>query len=298
MISALNMELEAVRTVLSNDVNEVGVYIDAKRDTGSYYTVVALSSSKIAKEIAGRMAITGLFSQNSDFIGSFTQRDVLHLVFNYHEESRLVNRESLYAPNFTKRKEAALSLLAALGETEMSADIGMLLLTDENVNITPDGKIYLNYFLDFGKFSPSVQQDSYYREAAGFTFGILTREYAEKYDAQVEMYPHELRLMYKKMQNKAFRSLSQIMAFVRTLPESPSEQRFGLMRLVGAADTLKGYLLKNPANLFIAAMVIVTLGYLGYQIAVRVAAGRNMRENTVYVGMQQIGEVYLGEENV
>jgi hypothetical protein len=298
MINALNMELEIVRTVLVSDVSEVSVYSDTKRDTGSYYTVVSVYSKSVAKDLAGRIAIAGLFGGNGDFVGSFTHKDALHLVFLYHRESTLANREALYAGTFVKRREIALNFLAALAETEIPGDLGRLLVSDRNVNLTPDGKVYLNYFLDFKGFTPSDEQDSFYRAAAEYAFDILTREYAAKYDNQVEQYPHELRLMYKKLQNKAFRSLSQIIAFVRTLPDKPAEQRFGIMKLAGTATAVKDLLLKRPANLFLAIVVIMTLGYLGYQVAIRAMASKSMEENTVYVGMQQIGEVYLGEEDI
>jgi len=298
MISALNMELEIVRTVFRNDINEAGVYTDIKRDTGNYYTVVSIYSKSVAKDITGRMALKGLFSQNRDFIGSFTHRDALHLVFAYYPESRLMNKEAFYAPTFAKRKDIALSFLTALAETELRGDVGRLLITGENVNITPDGKVYLNYYLNFQGFIPAEAEDAYHRDAADFAFGILTREYAAKYEQQVEMYPHELRLMYKKTQNKSFRSFSQIMAFVNSLPDKPAEQRFGMTRLLGVLEGLRNFVIKNPANLFLVVVVLITLGYLGYQLAVRAITSRDMKENTVYVGMQQIGEVYLGEENV
>lgn len=298
MIRALNMELEIVRTVFRSQVNEVSVYADVKRDSGTHYTVISIFSKSVAKEIAGRITLNGLFTQNSDFLGSFTHRDSLCLVFLYHPESRLANKEALYAPSFAKRKEVALSFLTALAETEIGGDIGKLLISDANVNISPEGKVYLNYFLDFSEFTPSPDPDDFYRDAAGFAFDILAREYAAKYEQQMELYPNELRLMFKKTENRAFKSHSQIMAFVRTLSDEPKEQRFGIMRLVDRLDKIKDFLLKNPVNFFLVAVVLVTVGYLGYQVAIRAMASRNIKENTVYVGMQVIGEVYLGEENV
>ena len=298
MISALGMELDMVRVVFKGALNEVGVYIDAKRDTGTYYTVVSIFSKPLAKLIAERIAVDGLFGQNGDFIGSFTHKDALHLVFVYRDESRLAYREALYAATFAKRKEVALNFLAALAETEIRGDVGMLLISDENVNLMPDGKIYLNYCFDFTKFSPNTTQDDFHSKAGSYVFDVLTREYAAKYEQQVEMYPHELRLMFKKIQNRAFRSLSQIMMFIKALPDKPAEQKFGIARLLGAFGRMKAFLSKNPSSLFLVSLVIVTAIYLGYQIVIRVMADRNTRENTVYVGMRQIGEVYLGEENV
>ena len=298
MINALNMEFEIVRTVLGNDSTEVSVYIDAKRDSGTHYTIISILSKSIAKDIAERMAVGGLFSQNRDFVGSFTHRDALHLVFHYYPESRLANKEALYAPSFAKRKGIALSFLTALAETEIRGDIGRLLITGDNVNISPDGEVYLNYFLDFNKFIPSPDQDDFYRDAAKFAFDILSREYAVKYEQQTELYPNELRLMYKKTKNRTFKSYSQIMAFIKTLSDMPKEQRVGIMRLLGVFERIRSFLFKNPANLFLAVVVAVTLGYLGYQLMIRATAEKSAKENTMYVGMQTIGEVYLGEKDV
>ena len=298
MISALNMELDIVRTVFSGELNEVGVYIDTKRDTGTYYTVVTIFSTPLAKVIAKRIAVDGLLGQNSDYMGSFTHKDTLNLVFLYRDESKLMYKEAIYAATFAKRKEIALGFLTALAETELRGDIGMLLISDENINLTSDGMVYLNYCLDFTEFSPSATLDDFHAKAGSYAFDILTSEYAAKYERSVEMYPHELRLMYKKIQNRVFRSLSQIMAFIKALPDKPEEQRFGIARLANGVKKAIAYVSKNPAGLFLLCLVAVTVVYLGYQIVIRVMSDKTTRENTIYVGMQQIGEVYLGEENV
>ena len=298
MIGALNMELATVRTVLKNEVCEVSVAIDEKRDTGAYCTVVSISSTPVAKEIAARIAVNGLFGQNRDFIGSFTHKDSLHLVFAYQQENLLTATQSIYAGTFQKRKEIALRFLAALAETELEGDIGRLLINGRNINLTPQGLVSLNYFLDFSEFIPMNGNDHFYRDAAAYAFGILAREYELKYSGEVDMYPQELRLMHKKLHNRAFRSLSQVIAFVRGLPENPTEQRFGVMKAVDAAKGVRAFVMRNPTRLFLIAVVAVTVGYLGYQLAIRAVSRQNIRENTVYVGMHQIGEVYLGEEDL
>jgi len=306
MIQALNMELEIVRTVLRNDVNEICVCTNT--DTGaadggtvgkSYYTVISIFSKSIAKEIASRMAVSGLFAHISDFVGSYTHKDALHLVFAYNPESRLAYKEALYAPTFVKRKEIALSILSALAETEMRGEAGKLLLSEENLNLTADGKVYFNYFLDFENMKlPEGPENGveFYRDAAKLAADVLSREYEAKYDGRAAMYPNDLRLMYKKVNTGAFRSISQIMAFVKTLPDKPVEQRFGVMRMAGVFEGFFRLIFGKPANLLLTAVVLITLVYLGYQIAVRVTAGQDTKRNTVYAGMTQIGDIYLGED--
>lgn len=297
MMLALNMELETVRTVLRNDVNEVAVCADTCRDTGAYYTVVSIFSSKISKELAGKMAYPGLFAHNGDFVGSFTHRDALCLVFAHRPENRLLSRESLFAPSFPKRKELALGFLTALAETEITGNIGSLLLTDENVHIGPDGKVYLNYFFDFAKLGRD-SPDDFFRDAARYAFGILAREYSARHDGQVDFYPSELRLMFKKIENNSFRSFTQIMAFIKGLSDTQKEPRRGFMRVADTFAGFRSYLAANPSGFFLIVVVVVTLAYLAYQLSIRYAASRDTKENTVFVGMQTIGEVNLGEEFV
>ena len=303
MIQALNMEFETVRTVLKNDVNAVDVCVDVSAGADARYTLVSITSEFVAKDMIKRIAVDGIFAQNGDFIGSFTHKNALYLVFRYYPESLLHHKEALYAPTFANRKEAAVNILAALAETEIPGDLGKLLLTEGNVNLTPDKKAYVNYFLDFTpyeeleKYRGVSGQDLFYRDAALYIADFLCIEYAVKYDQQTAMYPDEVRLMYRKAESRSFRSYSQIILFIKELSDKPKPRRFGIMRIITVFEKLMAFILSNPMNLFIAIVVLVTLIYLGYQLAVRGIAGKKARENTYYAGIETIGEIDLGEED-
>ena len=43
MFPALNMELEIVRTVLKNPVNDIYVCTDLRKNTGTFYTMVSIA---------------------------------------------------------------------------------------------------------------------------------------------------------------------------------------------------------------------------------------------------------------
>lgn len=297
LISALNMELEAIRTVLTNDVNELTVCADRKRETGVYYTVISIKSGKVSKMIAQRINTEGLFTSNNDFVGSFIYLDTLNLVFHYHKESLLKSREALYAASFADRKAIVMNLLVALAETETTGNIGTLLLNDRNINVGPGGQIYLNYFMDFAQLCRDDADEIYYRNVADCAFMILSREYETKHDRNIEYYPQELRLFYKKIESKIFHSYNHIMTFVRSLPDKPQEERFGVWRLIGRTEGIVNYVKANAMTFFLSVTLIITLGFLANQIYIRVRAGKSTQENTTYVGMDTIGEVYLADEN-
>lgn len=298
MFTALNMELDIVRSVLKNEVNEVSVCADRLRDSDVFYTLISVHSRALRKELARRMATSGLFLSNSDFVGSFTYRDSLNLVFRYHSESNFLNKEVLYAETFADRKAIALSFLTAMAETQLQGDIGSLLLAERNINIGPGGKVYLNYFLDFAELPSDCSEKDFYRGVAEFTFGILGREYAVKYDGQVEEYPDELRLLHRKTLLGTFRSYNQIMTSVKALSDKQREQRRGVMRALDWLLKLKDFVAAHTMEVFLGVVVAVALFFLGNYLVTRLSASRDTRENTAFVGLQEIGEVYLGDEEV
>ncbi|MDL2232098.1 hypothetical protein LJC63_00770 [Ruminococcaceae bacterium OttesenSCG-928-L11] len=301
MYTALNMELDIVRTVLKNEVNEVSVCVDRTRESDVFYTLISIAAGPLRKEIAKRMATTGLFVSSNDFVGSFTHRDSLNLVFHYNRENHFLNKEILYAENFRDRKRIAINFLTAMAETQLDGDIGCLLLTERNLNIGPGGKVYLNYFLDFKELPVELSgedggQDSFYLKAAEFAFGILSREYEAKYDGQVRDYPNELRLFHKKMTFKTFHSYSQIMAMIKGMSDVPREQRRGIFRLLDKLLGARSFVAGHTMEVFLTVVVVVTLCYLGYNLAQWVRVTRDTRENTFFVGLREIGEVYLADE--
>ena len=81
MLEALNMQLDPVRTVLTNEVNQITVCVDRKRTSGVFYTVISITASEVRRRIAYLIATTGLFTNNNDFIGSFTSGEASNLVF-------------------------------------------------------------------------------------------------------------------------------------------------------------------------------------------------------------------------
>ncbi len=298
MLSALNMELESVRTVFRNEVNDASVFIDKKRDSGVYYTVLSIFDKEISKDIVFRMSVSGLFSKNSDFIGSFSDKDALCLVFVYHPENRLLQREKININNFPKRRDMVLSLITEIAKTELTGDIGRLMLNEININISPDGDVYLNYFLDFSRLRQPRQDGAFFYELSSYVFELLSRDFEQRLNGEIERYPNELRLMYKKVTSRAFTSFNQLITFVKSLPDTLRVRRTGLARILDLFTSCYKYIVGKPMNVFILIIVTVTLVFLVYQLSVRAVYTRRTRENTFYSGMEMIGNVYLGEENI
>lgn len=91
MIPALGMELETVRTVLQNQVNDIYVCTDLSGETGVFYTVIAIRDAAVRKTVTEKLNTGRLFFSNQDFLGSFVYESRLNLVFRYYHRKSPVS---------------------------------------------------------------------------------------------------------------------------------------------------------------------------------------------------------------
>jgi len=298
LTEALNMKLETVRTVLRNEVNEIIVCVDKNRATDVFYTMISITSPPVRRQLAQRIGADGLFTSNSDFIGSFTRGEEFCLVFLYRPENRLSTHEQMYAANFVARKEMAQNLLIACAETQITGSVGVLLLDDRNINVGSDRSVYFNYFLDFKNWNPELDESQFYHDVGQTVFELLSREFEAKYAGDLDSYPSELQILYKKTQNRDFRSFSGILTFVKALPDEPRELFTGWRAFWEKCKDLWQWIKNHSMTIFVVAIIAVTMGYLAYQIIARISASKAIEKNVTYAGMDNIGEVYLGDEDI
>lgn len=294
MQETLSLQLEAVRTVLQNSVNTVSVCVDRSRETGVFYTQIAIVEPKIRREVAGLLVTNAALQGNRDFIGSFTRGDALNLIFLYRPENRLLSHEELYGVDFVHRREMAVNLLTACAETQMEGPLGLLLLNERNLNLGIQGDIYFNYFLDFADWQPEKPPERFYSALAARVFALLARAYPA---GSIDDYPAELQVLYRKADAGAFYSIGSVLSFVRALPDAPQLPRRGLARVLDRLGQMLDALRRHSMAIFLGVLVAATLGYLCWQVALRVSARRAAQANIVYQGLAQIGEVDLGDEN-
>lgn len=296
MIQTLNMDLEVVRTVLKNEGTEISVCRDRKRDSGVFYTVISVQDPEIRKELARRMAENHLFDSNSDFIGTFTFRGSFNLVFTYQPENRFSAREEEWCRSFADRKKLAESYLVACAEIGITGGIGELILEESNINLSPTGEVYFNYFLNFDKLRDWDNEGNFYRTIGTRVYDILSGGYKVQLDGDFERYPSEIQLFYRKTEAKSFASINHLLTFVRELPDEPEEQVTGFRRQLKRLEGGIGWIQQHSSTLFLLTLVLITIVFAVYQIAIRIRAGKNAEKILEFVGLTTIGEVYLGDE--
>jgi hypothetical protein len=295
MFPALNMELEIVRTVLTNEVNDIYVCTDLLKNTGVFYTMISIHDARYRKIVTEKLNTEQIFFSNKDFLGSFLYENRLNLVFRYYHESLLSLLGNVYLVEFTDCKTAALNLVAACAQSGAEADIGILLLNDRNINLSKDGEIQFNYFLDFAQMEPGGEESRYVDAVAKAAFGILELNYRGRYESP-EAYPDPLRLFYLKMNTTGFQSLGYMIASIRNLPDKPVEMRGIIWWFRNAFRRIRHFLFRNSMTAFLTILVLVTLIYAGIQIRSRWIVRKAYENNVTYYGIEYIGGVYLGDE--
>ena len=295
MFPALDMELEIVRTVLSNEVNDIYVCKDLKQTIGTFYTMISIRDTKCRKIMAEKLNTERLFFSNNDFVGSFIYENCLNLVFRYYHENLLSLLGGVYLETFAECKRSALQLAAAYAQSSADAELGMLILQDQNINITQEGEIYFNYFLDFSKFQKEGTEKNDLKLMAEKVFEILALNYKGKYESP-DSYPDDLRLFYLKMSTIGFTSIGHLIASIRIIPDELKETKGFMPWLKRNIRKVKTFLFQNSMVTFLTILVIVTLIYAASQIYSRRLFNKAYEKNISYYGIETIGDVYLGNE--
>jgi hypothetical protein len=295
MFPALNMELEIVRVVLQNEVNDIYVCTDLLKDTGVFYTMISIHDARYRKIVTEKLNTERIFFSNKDFLGSFLYENRLNLVFRYYHENLLSLLGSVYLAEFSDCKRAALNLVAACAECGAGNDMGILLLNERNINISRDGEIQFNYFLDFAEMEPGAEESYYISAVANAAFRILDLNYRGRYESP-EVYPDPLRLFYLKMNTTGFQSLGHMIATIRTMPEKLVEMRGIIWWFRNGFRRIRHFLFRNSMTAFLSILVLVTLIYAGVQIRSRWIVKKAYENNVSYYGIEYIGGVYLGDE--
>lgn len=295
MFPALDMELEIVRTVLHTDANDVYVCTDLKKNTGVFYTMISVRGARFRKLVTEKLNTERLFFSNNDFLGSFVYENRLNLVFRYYHENLLSLMGGVYLLEFADCKRAALNLIAAYAQCGADSEMGNLLLQDRNINVSKDGEVQFNYFLDFSVLKLEEERKDALQLLAEKIFSILELNYKGKYDSP-ENYPDDLRLYYLKMTTTGFTSIGHLISTVRNMADQPAETKGFLPWIKRTFRKIRGFFFRNSIVTFLTILVTVTLIYAAGQIYSRWVYKRAYEQNVSYYGIEHIGDVYLGNE--
>lgn len=296
MMSTLNMNIETVRVVLKNEVNDIIVCRSTQEVPNQLYTMISIKSDYHRKYFAEKISKGEIFGHCREFMGSFSIGSQLRLLFRYENENRIGNVKSIYLFDFIHCKTAAINLLGALAEAGVTGETGKLLLNERNINIDKNGEVSLNYFLDFKEYDFDGEGEEYMETLGNFVSTILEYPWKDKLNEDYNSYPDELKLFRMKTRNQSLSSYGQVIAQIRSMPDKLTARQGIMWRLRKLVVGTKGVLFRNPTRTILTLLVMVTIIYAAYQIGIRIQVRRAYADNVSYNALDYIGKVYLGNE--
>jgi hypothetical protein len=293
MIYALNRSFDIVRTVLSNKVNDIYVCKDADEQIGSFYTMITIKDDTMKKKFVALFTNEADIRTNNDYIGCFVLENCFNILFIYREERKLHSYLDVYSIPFDERKVICTQLVSSTVAAKLPAYMLCALLKPSNININKNKTIYFNYFIDFTVLSEEEEKNSY-TYLGEVVFNILAKEYEHVYN--INRYPKELRLFYKKLRTDGFNSFSQIYKYLNLLPEKLIDDK-GLWYRIKSFWWQTREQVKTYSFLFVIGIVIaITLLYTMTELGKRFEAAEVMKQmqlenSNSYDGMYEIGTV-------
>ena len=294
MIYALNRSFEIVRTVLSNNINDIYVCKEADEHIGSFYTMITVKEEQMKKRLVAFFTEEASIRTNNDYIGSFVLENYFNILFTYHEEKKLYNYLNIYTTPFEEKKLICIQMVS--GAIAAKLPIGMLcaLLKPDNININKNKTIYFNYFIDFAGLKTEEEEKSRYTYLGEIVFSILSKDYEHIYN--INRYPKELRLFYKKLRTDGFSSFSQIYKYLHFLPKELVDERNIWQRIKLFWYTIRERVKAYSFWVVIVIVVGITLIFSMSQLqkrfdAIAVMKEMKMNNSNSYDGMYEIGTV-------
>lgn len=215
-------------------------------------------------------------------------------MFRYYHENLLSLLGGVYLVEFADCKRAALGLIAACAECGAGADMGVLLLNDRNINITREGEVQFNYFLDFSQWQPGIEEQRYYQEVAQKVFGILELNYKGKYETPGQLSGRYPAVLYEDDDHRFSVSGTYDLGGAEYAGQAGGDARTSLV-VQSRFQRVRGFLFRNAITAFLTILVAVTVIYAGVQIHGRWKVRKAYESNISYNGIEYIGNVYLGD---
>lgn len=213
-------QYKVVREVFSGEKNDVFVCMDLCLEGAEYKTAWRVKDREITKKLLGAPEI---------WEDSFVKKEHMYFVFPYREERPM---EKFYfttvMANSLKEESIWLDFAVRCMTFGIPNEILYLLLKQKQAGITPEGKVYFNYFLDLSEYGQAGKEQDCamlcageilaLAKAGGDTTGSSTELLKQKlgrkaYGDFFQLY-QDLRLMADRQEKKNFFNLMKD-AFVK-----------------------------------------------------------------------------------
>jgi len=254
--------------VKKNDINDIFIYKKREEDINTFYTCVCIKNDDMKKKVLLTLSNYPEITKNIDYVGQFSLQGNLHLLFYYHEERRLSSYIEVCGETFYESCTICKNLVKGCQATHFPTEWLLMLLEQENLNVTEGGEVYLNYFLDFDKLLhiPYINETGY-DKLAYVIFEILSRPYWKLH--KISMYPKELRLLKNKMNYEGFQSYAAFYQYLQLLPEKLESEQGIWYKLKTWASMVVRACKKYATLVLIVCIVCIAIFYSFFQYRMR-----------------------------
>lgn len=268
MIYALGYALEQVRTVLKNDTNDIYIYKKREEGINTFYTCVCIKNDEIKKKVLLTLSSYPNIAKNMDYVGQFILQGHLNLLFLYHEERKIASYIEVCGGSFEQSYKICMNLVRECQASHFPTNWLLMLLQQENINVTEGGEVYFNYFLDFDRFLHAAYlKETGFDQLAYTIFEILSRPYWRIH--KLSKYPKELRLLNNKMNHQGFNSYADFYEYLKLLPEKLESEQGVIYKLKLIFSKVRRGIKKYAPIVMMGGIICIAVIYSLFQIHTR-----------------------------
>ena len=249
------MQLQSVRIVLKNDVNEVHVCRNLIDKSGGLYTVICVKDHMLVRKFLTVCEQTK--SEESFFVDCFSDGENQIIVFPYVKERLLDN---FYRPDIlsvSECEDVCINTIIACMSSPLPWPLLYLVLTQGQLHLSRDGSVYLGYMIDLEDLDVTRTEKDCTVRCARILLDLLR----PKEGRQV----NSLKLLDKKVAKASYTRFVELYKDVR-ISAAPRQQTKFFRRLRGWFARNKDALFRVLLWISIILALFVVLSFLSQLI--------------------------------
>lgn len=247
---ACGMQLNTVRIVRKNAVNDVLICRDLHSAVGSLYTLLLIRDHDVVKRLL-EVFEQGGEERKGACIASFSQGGDFCMVFPYKPERPL---RSFYAGerfSLSECEDICIHLILACMTEKVPYPILYLMLRQDQIHLAKDGSVFFSYQLDLAETDGHITEKDCVVQCAKLLLELLKPKASRKAVSYT--------LLRKKIGKRSYSAFSELYKDVRVA--AVSKEKVGIRKKLSAwlqvyRDPLFRFL--SVVGVFLALIVIAT----------------------------------------
>ena len=284
--------MEPVRTILSNEINDVVIYRSLKWE-GVFFTVIFVKDRKTIETVLKLLSENHrIGSEDSDLLDINTEKDNLVLIFRYFTERLFSSFAPLILMETKSTYQAVKSFIEKCMGSELPIEFLWMAIQEDNISVDKWNQVYFNYFLDFKKLPEQLTKQQLIDKVSLFVKSILAKHYQNKAKRGKVKYPKAVELFIRKQEKGNFSSLGDIYEDVLFILREEQDKQKGLRALWARIKGKFGITNETIKVCLVGAIVLITVIYVYSELRARSIPAFLYQQETevpVYDGVNTIG---------